>query len=34
MKKPWLTRTVESALNPVLGKSLAVYLYKPEVVGA
>ncbi|MCA1227376.1 glycosyltransferase [Saccharopolyspora sp. 6M] len=34
MKKPWLTRTVESALNPVLGKSLAVYLYKPGVASA
>lgn len=29
MKKPWLTRTAEKALNPVLGKSLALYLRKP-----
>ena len=29
MRKPWLTRTAESALNPVLGKSLVVYATKP-----
>jgi SAM-dependent methyltransferase len=30
MKKPRLTRWTERALNPVLGKSLVVYLHKPE----
>lgn len=30
MEKPWLTRTAEQLLNPVLGKSFAVYLDKPE----
>lgn len=29
MKRPWLTRTAEKVLNPVLGKSLALYLRKP-----
>jgi SAM-dependent methyltransferase len=31
MKKPWLTRATEQALNPVLGKSLVVYADKPAV---
>ena len=29
MKRPWLTRVTEQALNPVLGKSLVVYADKP-----
>lgn len=29
MKRPWLTRTAERALDPVLGKSLVLYLAKP-----
>jgi len=29
MKRPWLTRTAEQTLNPVLGKSLVVYAGKP-----
>jgi SAM-dependent methyltransferase len=31
MKQPVLTRTAERALNPVLGKSLVVYVRKPAV---
>lgn len=31
MKKPRVTRVIEQALNPVLGKSLVVYLEKPLV---
>jgi SAM-dependent methyltransferase len=30
MRKPWLTRTAERVLDPVIGKSLVVYLTKPE----
>ena len=30
MKRPRATRWAERALNPVLGKSLVVYLHKPE----
>ncbi len=30
MKRPWLTRGLERALDPVVGKSLVVYLRKPE----
>jgi SAM-dependent methyltransferase len=30
MRKPWLTRTLERALDPVVGKSLVLYLRKPE----
>ena len=30
MRAPWLTRTLERALDPVVGKSLVVYLRKPE----
>jgi SAM-dependent methyltransferase len=29
MRRPWITRTAEQALNPVLGKSLVVYADKP-----
>jgi len=29
MRRPWVTRTAEQALNPVLGKSLVVYSDKP-----
>lgn len=31
MGRPWLTRTAESALNPVIGKSVALYFRKPVV---
>ena len=34
MKRPALTRVTERALNPVLGKSLVVYLRKPARSGA
>ena len=30
MRAPWLTRVLERALDPVIGKSLVVYLRKPE----
>lgn len=30
MKKPWLTRWAEKALDPLVGKSLVVYLRKPS----
>jgi Methylase involved in ubiquinone/menaquinone biosynthesis len=30
MRGPWWTRWTERALNPVLGKSLVLYLIKPE----
>lgn len=30
MSKPWLTRVSEAMLNPVIGKSVALYLRKPE----
>ena len=30
MKRPWLTRTAERLLNPVIGKSMVLYLRKPE----
>ncbi|MGC4933970.1 class I SAM-dependent methyltransferase [Gordonia sp. DT30] len=30
MSKPWLTRVGEQVLNPVIGKSVALYLRKPE----
>ncbi|HET7530271.1 MAG TPA: class I SAM-dependent methyltransferase [Mycobacteriales bacterium] len=29
LKRPWVTRVAEQALNPVLGKSLVVYADKP-----
>ncbi len=34
MQRPWLTRTLERLLDPVIGKSLVVYLRKPEQVRA
>jgi len=35
MRRPWVTRTAEQALNPVLGKSLVVYADKPaDAAGA
>ena len=34
MKKPWLTRTLERVLDPVIGKSLVLYLRKPETARA
>ncbi|ULE34843.1 class I SAM-dependent methyltransferase [Mycobacterium sp. IDR2000157661] len=34
MSRPWLTRTAESLLNPLIGKSIALYFSKPVVVGA
>jgi SAM-dependent methyltransferase len=33
VRRPWLTRTTESALNPVLGKSLVLYADKPRTQG-
>jgi hypothetical protein len=29
MARPWLTQTAERLLNPILGKSLVLYLRKP-----
>ncbi|RKT82026.1 Methyltransferase domain-containing protein [Saccharopolyspora antimicrobica] len=34
MKGPWLTRTAERLLDPVMGKSIAVYLGKPGAASA
>lgn len=34
MGRPWLTRTAESALNPLIGKSVALYFRKPVVAVA
>jgi SAM-dependent methyltransferase len=34
MSRPWLTRTTESLLNPLIGKSVAMYFEKPVVPGA
>ena len=34
MKAPWITRAGERALNPVLGKSVAIYANKPEAADA
>ena len=37
LKAPWITRTADRLLNPVVGKSLVVYLRKPaeaEALGA
>ncbi len=34
MSKPWLTRSADRLLNPVIGKSLVVYLRKPESASA
>jgi SAM-dependent methyltransferase len=33
-KAPWVTRTADRVLNPLVGKSLVVYLEKPEERGA
>ncbi len=33
-KAPWVTRTADRVLNPLVGKSLVVYLSKPEERGA
>lgn len=33
MGRPWLTRAAESLLNPVIGKSVALYFRKPEYNG-
>ncbi len=33
-KRPWLTRTAERLLDPVLGKSLVVYADKPAAAGS
>ena len=30
MRRPWLTRTAERLLDPLIGKSLVVYFTKPE----
>ncbi len=32
MSQPWITRTAESALNPLIGKSVALYFRKPGVI--
>jgi hypothetical protein len=29
MSRPWLTRNAESLLNPLIGKSVALYFQKP-----
>ena len=34
MGRPWLTRTAEAALNPLIGKSVALYFRKPGVADA
>ena len=34
MRRPWLTRTAEHVLDPLIGKSVAVYLNKPEAAVA
>ncbi|MGW3468830.1 methyltransferase domain-containing protein [Saccharopolyspora sp. NPDC000995] len=34
MKGPWITRTAERVLDPVMGKSIAVYLGKPGAARA
>jgi len=31
MSQPWLTRTAESALDPLIGKSVALYFRKPGI---
>jgi hypothetical protein len=33
IRRPWPTRLAEHALNPVIGKSVVLYLRKPEVPG-
>lgn len=34
MGQPWLTRALDSALNPLIGKSVALYFRKPGVASA
>jgi SAM-dependent methyltransferase len=34
MRRPWITRAAERILDPVIGKSLVVYLVKPEALDA
>ena len=34
MSQPALTRVAEAALNPVVGKSVALYFEKPVIDGA
>jgi SAM-dependent methyltransferase len=34
MRAPWPTRLAERLLNPLVGKSVVVYLHKPAVAGA
>jgi SAM-dependent methyltransferase len=34
MRAPWPTRLAERLLNPLIGKSVVVYLHKPAVSGA
>jgi SAM-dependent methyltransferase len=34
MSRPWLTRNAEAALNPLIGKSVALYFQKPAVAVA
>jgi hypothetical protein len=31
VEQPWITRTAESLLNPLIGKSVALYFRKPMV---
>jgi SAM-dependent methyltransferase len=33
MRRPWVTRAADAALNPVIGKSLVLYLTKPGRAG-
>ncbi|VEG58451.1 type 11 methyltransferase [Mycolicibacterium aurum] len=34
MSQPWLTRTAEAVLNPLIGKSVALYFRKPDAADA
>jgi hypothetical protein len=34
MSQPWLTRSAEAVLNPLIGKSVALYFRKPVVSDA
>ncbi|MGV0837623.1 class I SAM-dependent methyltransferase [Mycolicibacterium thermoresistibile] len=34
VRQPWLTRRAEELLDPLVGKSVALYFDKPEVAGA
>jgi len=31
MKRPWITRAIDTLLNPVMGKSVVLYFSKPAV---